>query len=308
MTPLRWDIEGKTWPNAEASRFLNEGGFHWHFQVMGQGPDLVLIHGTGASTHSWRLLAPLLAKHFRVIAPDLPGHGFTRAPSAFRYTLPAMAEAVTGLLAATGANARLVAGHSAGAAILCRMALGKAIAPASLVSLNGALLPFKGVASHLFPALAKLLFLNPFAPALFSWRAHDMSAVRQVIGSTGSDVSPEDLALYARLFQSPVHVRAALSMMANWDLHALARDLPCLETALTLVVGSQDSAVTPDVAFKVKELVPSARIALLRGLGHLAHEENPAAVADEILEAARRAGIGAEAGKEPPAHTAGPLC
>jgi magnesium chelatase accessory protein len=97
-------------------------------------------------------------------------------------------------------------------------------------------------------------------------------------------------------------------MMANWDLHALARELPRLEPALTLVVGSQDSAVTPDVAFKVKELVPSARIALLRGLGHLAHEENPAAVADEILEAARRAGIGAEAGKEPPAHTAGPLC
>jgi len=303
MSPLRWDIDGKHWPNAEASCFLDVNGMHWHVQIMGEGPDLVLLHGTGASTHSWRLLAPLLAKHFRVIAPDLPGHGFTRAPSSFRFTLPAMAEAIAALLGAIGTNPRLASGHSAGAAILCGMALRKTIAPSALISLNGALLPFKGVAGQIFPALAKMLFLNPFAPSLFSWRAHDKSAVRQVIGSTGSTIAPEDLALYARLFQSPVHVRAALSMMANWDLHPLVRDLPHLEPKLTLVVGSQDSAVTPDVAFQVKELVPSARIALLRGLGHLAHEEKPEFVVHEILEAAHRAGIGAEAGEEPPAHT-----
>jgi magnesium chelatase accessory protein len=304
MTPLSWSIDGARWPNREASSFVDLNGFHWHVQVMGQGPDLVLLHGTGASTHSWRGLAPLLAKRFRVIAPDLPGHGFTRAPASFRYTLPAMAEAIAALLREIGTNPRLAAAHSAGAAILCRMALDKTIAPAALVSLNGALLPFRGVAGHLFPALAKMLFLNPFAPAFFSWRAHDSSAVRQVIGGTGSNIPPEDLALYARLFQSPVHVRAALSMMANWDLHALARELPHLETELTLLAGSLDSAVTPDVAFKVKELVPAARVVLMRGLGHLAHEENPAAVAHEIEEAARLAGIGAEADEEPPAHTA----
>jgi magnesium chelatase accessory protein len=291
MTPLRWDIEGKHWPNAESSSFVDEGGFHWHVQVMGEGPDLLLLHGTGATTHSWRLLAPLLAKEFRVIAPDLPGHGFTRAPYSFRYTLPAMASAITSLLDAIGTNPRIAVGHSAGVAILARMALDKTIAPSSLVSLNGAFLPFKGVASHVFPVLAKLLFLNPFAPAFFSWRAHDKSIVLQLIGSTGSRIPPEDLALYARCFQSPVHVRAALSMMANWDLHALGRDLPHLQTALTLIAASLDTAIPPEVAFKVKELVPGARLVLLRGLGHLAHEEKPEVVAHEIFEAAAREGL-----------------
>ena len=304
MSPLNWEIDGKHWPNAESSCFVNDRGFHWHVQVMGEGPDLLLLHGTGGSVHSWRLLAPMLAKEFRVIAPDLPGHGFTRAPYSHRYTLPSMAHAVAGLLGAIGTNPRFVVGHSAGVAILARMVLDKTVAPSAMISLNGAFLPFKGVASHLFPALAKLLFLNPFAPTFFSWRAHDKSVVRQLIASTGSTIPPEDLALYSRLFQSPVHVRAALSMMANWDLHGLVRELPHLHTALTLIAASRDTAIPPEVAFKVKEMVPGAHLVLLRGLGHLAHEEKPEAVAHEIFEAAARAGARKDILEDAPADPA----
>ena len=55
---------------------------------MGDGPDLLLLHGSGAATHSWRDLAPLLARDFRVIAPDLPGHGFTETPGGDGLSLP----------------------------------------------------------------------------------------------------------------------------------------------------------------------------------------------------------------------------
>ena len=54
---------------------------------MGQGPVVLLIHGTGAASHSWRGLAPLLASDFTLIAPDLPGHGFTQTPLAHRLSL-----------------------------------------------------------------------------------------------------------------------------------------------------------------------------------------------------------------------------
>ncbi len=298
MSALSWDVDGRTWPNAGASRFVDGGGFHWHVQVMGQGPDLLLIHGTAASTHSWHRLAPILAERFRLIVPDLPGHGFTKAAPTHRFTLPEMAGAIASLLETLNAKPSLAAGHSAGAAILCRMALDKAIAPAALISLNGALLPFKGIASHIFPALARLVFINPFVPAFFSWRANDKNAVRRLIASTGSAIGPDDLALYARLFQTPEHVKAALSMMANWDLHALERDLPSLQTPLTLVTGSRDTAVSPEVAFRVKELVRDSRLVLQRGLGHLGHEEKPDESARAIFEAAERAGLHTDRSRE----------
>ena len=85
---LNWERDGRDWPNRASSRFVDAGGLRWHVQVMGEGPVVLLIHGTGASTHSFRALAPLLAPHFTVVVPDLPGHGFTDAPpSASGYSL-----------------------------------------------------------------------------------------------------------------------------------------------------------------------------------------------------------------------------
>lgn len=56
--PLAWDRDGRDWPNRAASRFVEVGGIHWHVQQLGQGPVLLLLHGTGAATHSWRDIAP----------------------------------------------------------------------------------------------------------------------------------------------------------------------------------------------------------------------------------------------------------
>ena len=80
MTDPRWAIEGRNWPHRGHSRFVLAGRLRWHVQTFGPdtAPIMLLLHGTGAATHSWRDLAPLLAMRFRVIVPDLPGHGFTR--------------------------------------------------------------------------------------------------------------------------------------------------------------------------------------------------------------------------------------
>jgi len=81
---LIWERDGRDWPNRSASRFVSAAGLRWHVQQFGTGPVALLVHGTGASTHSWRGLAPILAESFSVVAPDLPGHGFTEAPAADR--------------------------------------------------------------------------------------------------------------------------------------------------------------------------------------------------------------------------------
>jgi magnesium chelatase accessory protein len=291
MSALNWDRDGRDWPNRGASRFVSAGGLRWHVQEMGEGPVALLVHGTGASTHSWRRFAPILAHRFRVVAVDLPGHGFTEAPRASHLSLPRMAHSVSALLTVLNVKPDIAIGHSAGAAILCRMALDHRLDAKAIISLNGAFLPFGGPASQIFGGIARLLLMNPFTPRFFSWHAYDNATVRRVITGTGSEIDAEGLAQYGRLFRNTTHVAAALGMMANWDLEGLSKELPKLKPKLTLIAASKDKAVPSDVAFKVQDLVPGSKVILMRNLGHLAHEEKPAEVAEFIVSEAVRYGV-----------------
>jgi magnesium chelatase accessory protein len=303
---LQWEKDGQHWPHREASHFVQAEGLRWHTQQFGfridttrktpenQQPVALLIHGTGASTHSWRDLVPLLQPYFKVLAIDLPGHGFTGMPmgeaSSHQFTLPGMAQAIGGLLQALNVNPALIVGHSAGAAIGARMCLDGLVAPQVLVSLNGAFLQLGGLAGRLFSPAAKFMAAVPLVPQLFSWRAADPSVLQKLIGGTGSKLSDEGLAMYGKLVSNPSHAAGALRMMANWDLQELAKDLPELKTPLCLAVGANDRTIPPRQAGQVKALFslssqPRVTLTNLPGLGHLAHEERPDLVAQVILKA-----------------------
>jgi magnesium chelatase accessory protein len=293
---LNWARDGKDWPHRELSHFVNAGGLRWHVQRFPSPCEgasaLLLIHGTGASAHSWRELAPLLAKRFEVLMLDLPGQGFTAFPAAAQtMSLPGMARALGALLKALHVAPQIVVGHSAGAAIAARMCLDGLIAPKALVSLNGAFLPLTGPAWHLFSPIAKLLALNPFVPRLVAWRANTAVAMRRLIEGTGSEIDAEGVELYSRLVRSPGQVSGALAMMAAWDLDALKHDLPRLQPRLLLVTGSNDRTLPPAQAREVAALVPSASVMALEGLGHLAHEEQPWQVAKIVILWAKESGV-----------------
>ncbi len=287
MADLVWSRDGSDWPNRNASGFVEASGIRWHVQRMGEGPPLLLLHGTGAATHSWRDLLPLLAPHFDVIAPDLPGHGFTQAPPSHRLSLPGMAADLGRLLVTIGVQPEVAVGHSAGAAILARMCLDGKIAPRLLVSLNGAFMPFGGAANQLLSPLAKLLVLNPVVPRVFAWQASNPRAVERLIANTGSRIDDRGIALYRKLVRNPAHVAAALRMMANWKLEPLLHDLPRLAPTLVLVAAANDRSISPGVAQQVREILPQAIIERVPALGHLAHEEQPRLIADLIERYAR---------------------
>ncbi len=288
MSALRWDVDGLDWPNRQASRFVEAGGLRWHVQCWGSGPSMLLLHGTGASTHSWRDLAPLLARDFTLIAPDLPGHGFTAMPPRGALTLPGMAEAVATLLARLDATPRWVVGHSAGAAVLARLCIDGRIAPHALVSLNGAFLPLGGTKHPALARVARLLTLGDVLPRVFAWRAADAAVVDQLLRRTGSTLDARGRDFYQRLARSTPQVSAALAMMAGWDPRPLMRDLPRLRTRLELIAGGNDGMIAPSEAVRVEAMVPGAHVTLLPGLGHLAHEERPAEVAGLIVALTRK--------------------
>jgi magnesium chelatase accessory protein len=284
---MDWARDGHDWPHQAHSCFVADAAQRWLVQRWAApargAPELLLLHGTGASTHSWRGLAPLLARHAGVIAVDLPGHGFSSAARGDGATLGGMARGLGWLLREIGARPSVLVGHSAGAAIAVRMALDHPQRHRCVIGLNAALLPLHGWAGQFFSPLAKLLAANRLVPYLFAWRAADHLLVRRLLAGTGSNIDEEGVALYGRLVADSAHVAGALAMMARWDLHTLAGELPRLRTPLHLLAAERDRTVPPSNSKRVADMLPGATLTMLHGLGHLAHEEQPQCVFEQLL-------------------------
>ena len=247
-------------------------------------PVALLLHGTGASSHSWDRLADRLAATHEVFAPDLPGHGRSRVLGGRAPSLPFVAEALDALLAQLQVRPELVIGHSAGAAVGAMLCLAGHVQPRALVAINGALLPLQGPVGRMFSPLAKLLVLNPLVPAAFAWAASWEGAAERLLAGTGSRLDAQGVRAYRRLITDPAHAAGALRMMAAWDLRELERRLPTLKLPLALLASDGDLTVPPAHARQVAARVPGATLHRLPGLGHLAHEEDPQAVM-RVLEA-----------------------
>jgi magnesium chelatase accessory protein len=276
---MRWPQDAQGWPMAELSRFVLHRPHRWHVQEGGTGPMLLLIHGAGGASQSWRGLMPILLQTHHVVAIDLPGQGFTQLGARQRCGLDPMAADLMALIHDQGWQPTAIIGHSAGAAVALRLAeLG---ASGQIIGINAALGNFKGVAGWLFPALAKLLALTPFSASIFAGTMSDTS-VRNLIKGTGSVLDDAGIALYLRLASDRAHVDATLAMMAQWQLDGLLARLNRIDRQVTLIVGEKDTAVPPQTSRDVALSLPDCQIFGLPGLGHLAHEEDPIAVAAAI--------------------------
>jgi magnesium chelatase accessory protein len=274
------------WPGRTHSRFVEHGALRWHLQQRGQGPLVLLVHGTGGATHSWEPCAEALATSHTVLAVDLPGHGFTtRAPSTGggdqALSLQGMAAALGGLLRALELAPTLVAGHSAGVAVLMQLALDGYIAPARIVGFNPALVPPPQLyVSLLAPILGAIVETDAMAQG-GAWLARATGAVDLMLSSSGSTLTAEQLARYRWLCERPEHVHAALTMMSRWDLPQLLRDAHGLRVPLELIGGTRDRWVPSQALARTVDRIPMARFDTVDA-GHLIPDERPEVVVERL--------------------------
>lgn len=282
---MQWANHCNSWPHAACSQFVQAGGIRWHVQMMGEGPCLLLLHGTGSGSFSWRHLMPLLSPYFKVIAPDLPGHVFTSRGPDGSMSLNGMSEGIRALMLQLNLTPAVIAGHSAGAAIAANLVIQQRSLHASrLIGLNPAWLPLPGLPSWIFGPAAKLAAINPISAWATAKLAKRPAMIDKSIAQTGSKLDAEGMALYQQVFSHSGHVHSVLNMMAAWQLTSLSSALHKIKNSVDILVGSEDGTVPPSMAEEACNIMPQARLHMQHHLGHLAHEEDPEGTASLLLE------------------------
>ncbi len=251
---------------------------------LGAGPPLVLLHGLGDSHRTWKLVAPRLAEHFRVLLLDLPGHGLSDRPDA-PYTLDWYAAMVLGWLDAIGVGTTAVVGHSYGGGVAQWMVLAQRprIDRLALVATGGlghsvAL----GLRMALFPVLGRLLTQPLMHPA-----THAMMR----IGIGGSvRIDPEEIALTAARNARPGTGRAFHRTVAGcmdlsgqrvqaWERIHEVDSLP----PLALFWGERDKILPVGHAYAAQKRIGGARLCTYPRVGHFVPLEAGEAFTDDLL-------------------------
>ena len=256
--------------------------------MLGVGPVVLLLHGTGASTHSLADLAIALSQKYTCLLVDLPGHAFTSPLKEREHLLPAMAVAVNQLCRTLGIAPDYIIGHSAGAAVAIRMCLDTDAAPKALLSINGALLPFGAFIEPIMLKTARLLSQSASITQFLARRGTGTADVRRALRDTGAQISEPMIKRYSFLISNQSHIEGALRMMGGWELGQIASDLPNLETPIHLIGCDKDHIVPAVRAHRVMRLIPGATAETLENAGHLVHEATPKRIFEVFMRLAAK--------------------
>ena len=270
-----WHAVAEFWPRAETSRFVRVGNIDFHVQVSGAGDDVLLLHGAGASAHSFSGVAARLSERYRVITPDLPGQGFTTLLPVEAVGLAPFADYLRELMSAVQATPRWIIGHSAGAALGAQYALDTDTLPKGMLCINAAFNPFGSIAAPIFSKTAKWFARSQWLPKALASPALRWRATSSMLADTGSKVDPLMTRCYDTLLGDPEHIAGTLRMMAGWDLPPLLRRMSLLQMPVWLTAAEGDRTIPPERSTSVAHTLPLAHTVRIPDLGHLAHEENP---------------------------------
>ena len=273
------------WPNREHSRIISVGDLDWHVQLMGKGPVVLLLHGTGSSTHSWSDIIPLLESHAQVLVPDLPGHAYTLGAKLEDLTLDQIARSLLVLIDQLGIEApSIVVGHSAGAPLALRYAVAASKPPKLVIALNPSFIPPPPVYTSFFGPLLGPITRSSTLSSLLASLSPSLGMVDKLLDSTNTILPEARRVYYRKLFERSDHVRGSMNFMAAADIEKVLKEANLYHGKLICVLGNEDAWIPAKPLEKIiQDYFPAAEVLKWEG-GHIMHELEPSKVAQLILK------------------------
>jgi magnesium chelatase accessory protein len=285
MTQASIDRIPQNWPLRELSSSVSAGQMEWHVQMAGAGigenrankPVALLLHGTGSSAHSWAELLPVLAKSHWVIAPDLPGHGFTISHQSEQLSLTLITHKLGELLRALGVKQiDSIIGHSAGATLGLQYSL-LYPAPKRILGLNPSLVSLPSFYHSFLAPLINPIATSSFVSSMIADFLPYTSMIDKLLDSTNSKLNGIQRERYKLLFKQKNHINGSLNFMAATDIPNLLAHAHEITSELTFLVANQDSWVRKEELLTVIHRYFPRSTVIQKDGGHLFHEANPGA-------------------------------
>lgn len=250
-----------------------------HYMDEGNGEPLILIHTVGQSLYTWRKLYASLTERYRVIALDLPGHGYSSKPETFMYDIDDYAELIRLFMDALHIESAHVMAYSMGAAYALAFArenperLGKLV----LLSPGGITgempLSIRLMGSAVFGGIASALF--------------GMRTVEKILGQCFFDLTNIDSTVVSENYRTaslPDARKAIRSSIQRFDEEALFAQLREIFVPALILWGSEDKWHTREDVELYHAALKNADLAVIRNAGHLLHEEKQDKVVDALEE------------------------
>lgn len=266
--------------NPEIGRRIVAGGLDTNYHDVGDGPPVLLIHGSGPGVTAyanWRLTMPALATQFRVIAPDMAGFGETERPSGYAYSMDNWVDHALGLLDALGVERAHVIGNSFGGALALALAIRAPERVGRLVLM--------GAAGTRFTLTEGLDAVWGYTPSIANMRglldifAFDRTLVNDELAKLRYDASvrPGYQEAFANMFPAPRQRWVDALASDDAKLRALPHD--------TLIVhGREDRVIPLDSSMKLLALLPNAQLHVFGRCGHWTQIEHAARFNRLVIE------------------------
>jgi pimeloyl-ACP methyl ester carboxylesterase len=245
-------------------RTIDAAGIATHYHDIGSGRPVLLLHGSGPGVSAWanwQHNIPVLAQHYRVIAPDIVGFGYTQRPEDVHYSLSTWIDHVWAFLDALGIGQTSLVGNSLGG----RIGLGMASQHPERLD-RMVLMGAPGVGMTLTDGLRALRDYQPseqnMRDLLVGCFAVDPAIITDELVRTRyqASVAPGAFEAYRDMFFSPRH--------AGSELGITEEEVQAIGTRSLLVHGREDKVVPVEVAWNMVRLLPDADLSVFARCGH----------------------------------------
>jgi pimeloyl-ACP methyl ester carboxylesterase len=258
---------------------FDHNGIKINYYEAGQGPPVILLHGFGACTYTWRYLAPALAQDHRVLALDLKGYGLSDKPADGKYAMSDQADLVVAFIQAQDLHDLTLIGHSMGGGVtLMTYFKVRGDNPArikKLVLIDSAGYPQK---MPWFIRFAKIPVVNTIGGRLLSPRFVTTLVLRKCYYNK-EKITEEQIDTYAYYSSLPGAREAVIEtakQIVPVDIEAVTGQYQTISVPTLIIWGADDAVVPLAVGQNFKRDIPGSELVVLPKCGHIPPEEEVA--------------------------------